>query len=89
MAGETKRYLLFAGDAHYPNGGWMDLRGAFATAQEAEAEGRRQHDRRDGGGEDDGPWADWWHVVDLQTLRAVAHDGGWDGWDHGGKADER
>lgn len=31
------RYLLFAGDKYYPEGGWKDYRGAFGTLEDAEA----------------------------------------------------
>lgn len=27
-----KRYALFAGDTHYPAGGWNDFRGSFPTS---------------------------------------------------------
>jgi len=30
-----KRYLLFAFDEYYPNGGWNDLKGSFSTIEEA------------------------------------------------------
>lgn len=57
------RFLAFAGSDYYPNGGWSDLLGAFATADEAAAACRAElaeSGRRD-----------WWHVVDLQTMAIV------------------
>jgi hypothetical protein len=31
----VKQFLLFAGDAYYPNSGWDDLRGNYDTLEEA------------------------------------------------------
>jgi hypothetical protein len=67
MAGEFP-YLLFVGDRYYPNGGWLDLAGRFATADEARARagfirsGRHSLERDDF----------WWHVVDLDSGEIVA-----------------
>jgi len=55
-----KRFLLFAGDFYYPNGGWDDFKGDFDSVENAKdwLEG-------DGG-------ADWAHVIDTTTSsRAI------------------
>jgi hypothetical protein len=31
----TKRFLVFAGDNHYPGGGWEDFKGSAGTKQAA------------------------------------------------------
>lgn len=53
-----KRFLLFTGQDYYPFGGWEDFAGSFATVGEALA-------RVSSG-------VDWWHVVDTETMKAVA-----------------
>jgi hypothetical protein len=58
----TGRYLLFSGAHYYPEGGWYDFRGSFATAEEAKAAYRPY---RFGG--------EWAHVVDTETETRVAH----------------
>ena len=62
------RYLLFAGDAYYPQGGWWDFVGAFGSVEKAkEAKGgvRRAYD--------------WAHIVDSQDQSIIwAYTlGGW------------
>ena len=57
------QFLAFAGADYYPNGGWSDLLGAFATADEASAACRAKL-------AEESRW-DWWHVVDLQTMAIV------------------
>lgn len=57
----SKRYLLFYGDAYYPAGGWGDFRGAFDTIEEAHAAYMKAP----------GWKPDWWHVVDLETLKEI------------------
>jgi len=49
-----KRFLVFTGDEHYPNGGWDDFVGSFDTL--AEAMDRLILKR-----------ADWGQIVDSQT----------------------
>jgi hypothetical protein len=51
-----KRYLVFAFDEYYPDGGWNDFRGDFDTLDEAQAEERYQLSHG----------ADLTHVVDSQ-----------------------
>lgn len=59
-----KRFLLFAGDYQYPDGGWNDFRHSYDTLEEARTEGGRlstpdkdthRHSK------------DWWHIVDIET----------------------
>lgn len=55
-----KRYLVFAGDTHYPAGGWDDFIGDYDNLTEAfhiaKITGHSSH---------------WWHVVDTQTKNVV------------------
>ena len=53
-----KRYLLFAGQSYYANGGWADWKGTFDTLEEAVAHLTKLD-------------IDWFHVIDIQTLKAV------------------
>jgi hypothetical protein len=53
---KLKRYLVFSGDRHYPNGGWHDFRGSYASLKKARAAGRP---------------GDWWQIVDSQTGAIV------------------
>lgn len=57
------RYLVFAGDQYYPQGGWDDFRGSFEDLHEA-------IDRIDLN-------AEWWHIVDLETGAQVANSYTW------------
>ena len=54
----TKRYLVFAGDDHYPGGGWKDFRGDTDTMVEATdlVIGCR---------------LDWHEIVDTDTMEVV------------------
>jgi hypothetical protein len=70
-----KPFLLFAGDSYYPSGGWGDFQGAFATREEAVAEGERRINLRSGWQQLDGPHEDardWYNVADALTLEQVA-----------------
>lgn len=55
-------FILFAGDQHYPCGGWNDYRGMFSTLDEAIVAGKQ---RLANG-------CDWAHVVNYST-RAVTY----------------
>lgn len=55
-------YLLFAGDDHYPQGGWDDFVGAFVSLETAISWGRAKSPQ---------PYR-WWHVVDVVSRREVA-----------------
>ncbi len=53
-----KRYLLFAGDSYYPEGGWFDFKGDFDTVVDAiKSIALRDYD--------------WYHVVDSTTQKRV------------------
>jgi hypothetical protein len=52
----VKRFVIFAGDQYYPDGGWSDYRSSYATLDEA----RHAITPRD-----------WWQIVDLETGRIV------------------
>ena len=62
-------FALFGGDDHYPDGGFDDFRGAFATLDEAVSHGNllllgaapAAYTPRD-----------WYHVVDLRIMQIVA-----------------
>jgi hypothetical protein len=56
-----QRYLLFSGNQFYPGGGWDDLRGEFATFEEA----REKADKLDD---------DWFHIVDLLRREKISTD---------------
>lgn len=56
------RYIIFAGDRYYPNGGWEDYVGTAAELIDAY---RMLADRRRSS-------TDWWHIVDMATLEIVA-----------------
>ena len=62
-----KRYLVFGGDYHYPNGGFGDLINFFDDKQEAmnEVESNLRNEELD----DDNDWKyfDWGQVVDKDT----------------------
>ena len=63
-----KRYLLFAGEAYYPNGGIEDFIGAFDTVQEAEVEAQFRYPSNlyyTAGR----PKYDWWQVVDREDMQ--------------------
>lgn len=59
-----KPYLLFHGGKYYPRGGWKDLKGRYATAEEAFD---ASEVLLDGGSGDD-----WCHVIDARTGEAVS-----------------
>jgi phosphoribosylformimino-5-aminoimidazole carboxamide ribonucleotide (ProFAR) isomerase len=51
-------FALFAGDRHYPLGGWRDFRGTYKTKEEAIAVAYTLKERG----------YEWAHVVDLSTY---------------------
>lgn len=57
---EPMRYLLFAGDSYYPEGGWHDFVGKFRTLKACK-ESLPAHG------------CDWAHIVDLDTMKIVAY----------------
>lgn len=61
------KYMLFAGNTYYPEGGFSDFKGLFGTvdlAIEAVSEYNENKDRFDD------EW-DWWHVVNALSLEVV------------------
>ena len=52
-------FLLFYGDTYYPNGGWDDFKGAFATVEQATEAAHQSK-------------SDWWQVVDVREHKVVA-----------------
>lgn len=58
------RFLLFAGQAYYPSGGWDDFAGSFLTLDEARSAARKMKRTSY-----QGDW--WWHIVDLATSSVV------------------
>jgi hypothetical protein len=62
-----KRYLLFAGHAYYPAGGWDDFVADYEYADVAAAEGSRRQGLRIHVDQ-----CDWWHVIDRDTGQQVA-----------------
>lgn len=52
-----KRFLVFAGDSHYPGGGWSDFKGSASTLEEA----KDLLLLRVGN-------VDWFHVVDTAAA---------------------
>jgi len=69
-------FALFAGDCHYPAGGWYDLIGTFETVAEAK--------ERYAQGRDHGlAWAtdfEWGQIVDLTHREMILETmyGDWD-----------
>jgi len=49
------RYLLFSGEAYYPQGGAEDFQGSYPTLVECM--------------QSDGVFADWWNVLDTRSGR--------------------
>lgn len=58
-----KRYLAFAGDNYYPDGGWEDFRGDFDTCEEAVAAVKNYKPTCSTG--------QWGHVVYTETKEIV------------------
>lgn len=52
------RYLVFAGDFYYPDGGWSDFAGIRDDVADAACLGKSTN-------------GDWWHVVDLESMTIV------------------
>ncbi len=57
-----KRFLLFSGDTYYPYGGFWDCNHSFDSLEEAVSFAASKDD-------------DWYHVVDIQTMKVVANSG--------------
>lgn len=61
-----KRFLLFYGDVYYPNGGWDDFRGSFATLEKAQQAWEKRQDYMTGV---------WHHIVDSESSQVVEAEG--------------
>lgn len=72
MAGRLERYIVFAGDSYYPEGGALDIAGSYPDLDSALAWTRgtpeRVSDLEDG--------MHWCHVVDSETGLIVAYNEG-------------
>lgn len=66
-----KRFILFAGDHYYPEGGWDDFQGFFDTAEEAFAKAKEKIIFEDNSGSYS---FDWYNVVDALTWEVVIED---------------
>jgi hypothetical protein len=71
-------FLLFAGDAYYPSGGWGDFIQAFETlegAKEWYAENQRVAEEQRGlGWKPNMDWKhrfDWAQIVDTETMEEI------------------
>lgn len=53
------KFLVFAGDDYYPEGGWNDCQGVFDTEREA-MQFVTNLDK-----------VDWWHIIDLYNKKRV------------------
>ena len=60
-------FALFAGDAHYPAGGWDDLIGTFDTVAEARARFAGGHYPE----EDQNTYFEWGHIVELTHAELI------------------
>lgn len=63
-----KRFLLFAGDTYYPNGGWGDFIASFETKEDA-IEAERMARARNS----------WSHLIDLENP-PKSNDEVWTAW---------
>jgi hypothetical protein len=59
---EMLQFALFCCENYYPEGGWKDFQGTFATLEEATAAGRAYQNESFGR---------WYHVVDLSIGSVV------------------
>jgi hypothetical protein len=67
----TPMFFLFGGDMYFPGGGMSDLRGTYATLEEALA--ASQHTFVDEDGEN---YLHWWQVGTVIDGQLVLVDGG-------------
>lgn len=58
-----KRYLVFAGDVYYPEGGWKDFQGSYDTREEAFLNCPNKES-----------WDGWGHVVDSEVWMIIQPD---------------
>jgi hypothetical protein len=62
----VKRFLLFAGQTYYANGGWRDFVSSHATLDEAEAARKAEHVEQNSN-----YGTGWTHIVDSETEKEV------------------
>ena len=65
-----KKYLVFAGDKHYPFGGMEDYKGDCDSMEEARKlikEIIEENSLFKGG-------AEWWQIVDYKSMEVVCND---------------
>jgi hypothetical protein len=62
-------FALFAGEDHYPSGGWDDLVDMFDTVEAAEARAEQGWNNKEST-----PY-DWYQIVDLEARRMVVENG--------------
>lgn len=55
---KPRRYLVFAGSAYYPAGGWDDFKGSVDTVEDARIAAAATK-------------AEWWHIIDIETGEEV------------------
>ena len=67
-------FYLFAGDIFYPNGGWGDFKGHFASFEEADAEGKRLI-MKDNEQDYTMTECDWYEVIDSLEFKIVSKGG--------------
>lgn len=65
-----QRYILFAGDGFYPEGGWNDWRGNYEKLEDLKEDLEKLNET----------WHfDWWHIVDMTTWDVIADQNDWSG----------
>jgi len=67
---EMLQFALFCCENYYPEGGWKDFQGTFATLEEATAAGRA-YQNESFGSDTVVLLGRWYHVVDLSIGSVV------------------
>lgn len=67
----SSRFALFYGPFYYPEGGMWDFKGMFSSVEVALNSLPYQEDYPEDGQRS--PKFDWFHVVDLETVKVVKH----------------
>lgn len=65
MTTQQGKFLLFAGENYYPNGGYKDFKGIFSSIDAAKKEGERLINQYHLNS------FDWYHIVSLTTFTTV------------------
>ncbi len=74
---KTKRYLIFWGHWHYPQGGWGDFHYSFDSIEKAEMHISERCYQYTVGESERTPKTkkfkrfDWWHIVDSNTGKKI------------------